>query len=150
MYQRILAAIDATPNESAVLAQVQQLASLGGAAVHLLHVASMHHLPGEMLGEGIGLVSDSDDVDPSEADLCSAAVTQLASAGVRAEGQIVRVVGGAEDDIANVILRRAKELDADLIVLGETHHGGLSRLFRGSVADHVIHHHPPCSVLLVH
>jgi nucleotide-binding universal stress UspA family protein len=150
MYKRILAAIDLTPNENTVLSHTQELATLTGAAVHLLHVAPVHRVPGEMLGEGVGLVSDADDIDARETDLCNRAIAQLTAAGIRAEGQMIRVVAGAEDDIANVILRRAKELGADLIVLGETLHGGLARLFRGSVADQVIHHHPPCSVLLVH
>jgi nucleotide-binding universal stress UspA family protein len=150
MYKRILAAIDLTPNENTVLSHTQELATLTGAAVHLLHVAPVHRVPGEMLGEGVGLVSDADDIDAREMDLCNRAIAQLTAAGIRAEGQMIRVVAGAEDDIANVILRRAKELGADLIVLGETLHGGLARLFRGSVADQVIHHHPPCSVLLVH
>ena len=150
MYKRILAAIDLTPNENTVLSHTQELATLTGAAVHLLHVAPVHRVPGEMLGEGVGLVSDADDIDPREMNLCNQAIAQLTAAGIRAEGQMIRVVAGAEDDIANVILHRAKELGADLIVLGETLHGGLARLFRGSVADQVIHHHPPCSVLLVH
>ena len=150
MYKRILASIDLTPNENAVLSHAGELAKLTGAAVHLLHVAPVHRVPGEMLGEGVGLVSDADDIDPRETNLCQEAVAQLTASGVRAEGQVIRVVAGAEDDIAKVILRRARELDADLMMLGETLHGGLSRLFRGSVADQVIHHNPPCSVLLVH
>jgi nucleotide-binding universal stress UspA family protein len=150
MYKQILTAIDLTPNEDAVLSQTRDLAKATGAAVHLLHVAPVRRVPGEMLGEGVGLVSDVDDADPRELGLCNEAVAQLAASGVRAEGQVVQVVAGAEGDIANVIIRRAKDLGADLIVIGETLHGGLSKFFRGSVADQVIHHHPPCSVLLVH
>jgi nucleotide-binding universal stress UspA family protein len=46
-----------------------------------------------------------------------------------------------------VILQRAKELDVDLIVLGHEHHRGPGG-FRSSVAEHVIHQHPPYSTLL--
>jgi nucleotide-binding universal stress UspA family protein len=148
MYQRILAAVDLTPNENAVLDHARELAKLTGAAAYLLHVAQLQVVPGEMFGEGLGVGAGAD-VDPREMQLCDQAVAQLTSAGIRAEGQVIRITHGAENDIANVILRRAKELGVDLIVLGETLHHGMSRLFRGSVADQVVHHHPPCPVLVV-
>jgi nucleotide-binding universal stress UspA family protein len=48
-----------------------------------------------------------------------------------------------------VILQRAEELKVDLIVLGHEHHRGPGHAFRASVAEQVIRHHPPCSILLV-
>jgi nucleotide-binding universal stress UspA family protein len=50
MYKKILAAIDLTPNENAVLEHTRQLARLVSATVHLLHVAPLHHIPGEIIG----------------------------------------------------------------------------------------------------
>lgn len=148
MYRQVLAAIDLTANENHILDAVRDLAGLTGGAVHLLHVAQLQSVPGEALGEGLG-VSNGADLDSHELQLSDQAVAQLAAAGVQATGQVIQITRGSDADVAQVILRRAKEIDADLILLGEALHGRASRLFRGSVADEVIHHHPPCSVLLV-
>ena len=78
MYQRILAAVDATPNEAGVLAQTIQLARLTGAAVHVLHVALDHIGTGDILG---GLAA-ADDVDPREVTVVQDALAQLREAGV--------------------------------------------------------------------
>jgi nucleotide-binding universal stress UspA family protein len=148
MYKKILAAIDLTPNENAVLDHTRELAHLASATVHLLHIAPLHHIPGEIIGGGrLGVVSGEDDIAPDDRRMIREAVAHVTSAkGVTATGE---VLAATEHDIADVILRRARELRAELIVLGETLHRGPSKLFRASVADQVIHHHPPCAVLLV-
>ena len=94
-------------------------------------------------------MANGTDLDPGELSLSDQAVAALTAAGVHATGQVVQITRGSQGDVAQVILRRAQEIDADLIVLGEQLHGRASGLFRGSVADEVIHHHPACSVLLV-
>jgi nucleotide-binding universal stress UspA family protein len=147
MYARILAAIDLTPNESAVLHHAMQLARLAGSAVHLLHVAPMHFMPGDVfVGKGLGVVSADDDIDPRDREMINDAVAELAAAGVAATAEVLYAT---EHDIADVIVDRAKELDASLIVLGETLHRGATKLFRAAIADEVIHRHPTCPVLLV-
>jgi len=147
MYKKILAAIDLTPNENAVLDHTRQLAQLTSATVHLLHVAPLHHIPGDLVaGTGLGVVSGEDDIAPDDRQMIREAEEHLTSGGITARGE---VLAATEHDIADVILRRAKELDVDLIVLGETLHRGPSKLFRASVADQVIHHHPPCAILLI-
>jgi nucleotide-binding universal stress UspA family protein len=42
---------------------------------------------------------------------------------------------------ADVILEAARELGADLIVMGSHGRNALGRLVLGSVSDHVLHHH---------
>ena len=67
------------------------------------------------------------------------AVAQLAAAGIDVHGEMIEAT---EHDVADVIVRRAKELDVDIIVLGYQHH-------RSSVvAEHVIRQRPHCSILL--
>jgi len=94
-------------------------------------------------------VANGTDVNPGELSLSDQAVASLTAAGVQATGQVIQITRGSQADVAHVILNRAQDIGADLIVLGEQLHGRASRLFRGSVADEVIHHHPECSVLLV-
>ena len=148
MFEQILVAIDVTSNENNVLDAAQDLADLTSGTVHLLHVAEQQVTTGEMLGEGLGVTGGAD-VDAREMALSDQAVARLTAAGVKADGQVIQITRGAQVDIARVILRRAQELDVDLIVLGESLHGRASRRFRGSVADEVVHHNPPCSVLAV-
>ena len=102
MYQRILAAIDATPNEAGVLAQTIQLARLTGAAVHVLHVALDHIGTGDILGGSAA----ADDVDPREVTVVQDALAQLREAGVTAEGELVTA---PEHDIAAAIVERARD-----------------------------------------
>ncbi len=142
MYKRILAAIDATPNEAEVLAQTIQLARLTGATVQVLHVALDHIGTGDILGGSAA----TDDVDPREVNVVQDALAQLREAGVTAEGELL---SATEHDIAAAIVERAKTLDVQLIVLGRTLHRGVSKLFRASVAEQVIHEHPSASILLV-
>ncbi len=46
------------------------------------------------------------------------------------------------------IVRVVHEMNADVLVIGASGKGWLSRLFGGSVSDYVIHH-APCPVMLV-
>ncbi len=51
-------------------------------------------------------------------------------------------------DTPRAVLELARNLRADLIVLGARQHGWLSAAFRSSVADEVAHH-ASCPVLIV-
>jgi nucleotide-binding universal stress UspA family protein len=73
-------------------------------------------------------------------------VNQLRSKGLTVTGEMV---SATEHDTGQAIGDRAKESRADLLVLGESHHRGPSRLFRASVAADIVHHSLPCAVLLV-
>jgi nucleotide-binding universal stress UspA family protein len=147
MYNRVLVAIDTTPDENnPALQRTEQFAKMTGAIVHLLHVARGHIVPMDLTGGSrLAVVSAEDDAEAADRQIVQNAVDHLAAAGIEAHGEIV---SATEHDIAEVILQRAKELDVDLIVLGEEHHRGPGQAFRSSVAEHVIHQHPPYSILL--
>ena len=51
-------------------------------------------------------------------------------------------------DVASTISRAAREVDADVVVLGAHMHNALRHTFRRSVAEHVVHN-APCMVLVV-
>ncbi|WP_214370379.1 universal stress protein [Pseudonocardia sp. H11422] len=152
MYDRILVAIDATPSHNNItLQRAETFAQRWASIVHLLHVGRGHIVPGDITGgtglsvSGHGVVSAADDTDVREREIVQQAVDKLSAAGIEAHGELVNAT---EHDIAEVILQRAEELKADLIVLGHEHHRGPGNVFRASVAEQVIRHHPPCSILL--
>jgi nucleotide-binding universal stress UspA family protein len=148
MYKRILIAIDATPSEENRSAQTraEQIGRLTGATVHVLHVARGHIVPGDITGgAGLGVRSADDDVETADRDAVQALVDRLAAAGIDAHGEIV---SATRHDIGSAILQRAQELHVDLLVLGHQHHRSAANMFRSSVADWIIHHHPPFSILL--
>jgi len=147
MYDRILVAVDTTPDENnTALQRTEQFARMAGSTVYLLHVARGHIVPMDIIGgSSRAVVTAEDDAESLDRQVVQDAVDHLAAAGIEAHGEIV---SATEHDIAEVILQRAKELNVDLIVLGHEHHRGPGRGFRSSVAEHVIHQHPPYSILL--
>ena len=148
MYKRILVAIDATPadeNKSA-LKRTEQIGLLTGGTVYVLHVARGHIVSGDITGgAALGVRSAEDDVEITDRNAVQALVDRLSAAGIDAHGEIV---SATEHDVAGVILQRAKELNVDLLILGHQHHRGVGHAFRSSVAEQIIHQHPPISILL--
>jgi nucleotide-binding universal stress UspA family protein len=67
-------------------------------------------------------------------------LSQMEPAGIPVEHRV------AEGDAAEMILRVAEEVHADLIVMGTHGRTGLSRLLMGSVAEQVVRR-APCPVL---
>ena len=149
MYDRILVAVDTTPDENnPALRRTEQFARMTRATVYLLHVARGHIVSWDITGGSSTAVVSAEDDAEGEADqdrrVVQNAIDHLAAAGIEAHGELV---SATEHDVAEVILQRAKELNVDLIVLGHEHHRGAGG-FRSSVAEQVIHQHPPYSILL--
>jgi nucleotide-binding universal stress UspA family protein len=148
VYNRILVAIDATPTDEnrSALERTEQIGRLTSATVYVLHVARGHIVPGDITGgAGLGVRSVEDDVEGADRKAVQALVDRLSAAGIDAHGEMV---SATEHDVASVILQRAQELDVDLLVLGHQHHRGAGNVFRSSVAEQIIHQHPPFSILL--
>jgi nucleotide-binding universal stress UspA family protein len=148
MYKRILVAIDATPTDEnrSALKTTEQIGLLTGGTLYVLHVSRSHIVSGDITsGAGLGVRSSDDDVEVAGRNAVQDFVDRLSAAGVDAHGEMV---SATKHDVASVILQRARELDVDLLVLGHQHHRGMGDVFRFSVADRIIHQHPPISILL--
>ncbi|MAT16416.1 MAG: hypothetical protein CMJ46_14230 [Planctomyces sp.] len=52
------------------------------------------------------------------------------------------------ESVSGTVLDKAKELDADLIIMGHKGKSAIDRFLLGSVSNDVVHH-APCSVLIV-
>jgi nucleotide-binding universal stress UspA family protein len=74
-------------------------------------------------------------------------VLEAARADLKAEGVDAHAIEG-EGEPADVIIDAAKELNADLIVVGTRGRHGAKRLVLGSVSTKVVHG-APCDVLVV-
>jgi nucleotide-binding universal stress UspA family protein len=139
MYRTIVLAYDGTPACEAALQQAAQLASQQPARLHLLGIAVT--TGGMTLAESVG---GQDAWAPQEA----ARKRQLAAAaaGLRAQGlELVEAVRSG--DPAAQIIGYAQEVGADLIVLGHSGKGAVTRWLQGSVGVQLLDR-LPCSLLI--
>jgi nucleotide-binding universal stress UspA family protein len=119
-----------------------------GAQVTLVMIIPEYEDPMEDAGgiEGPGISYEKADKDWKKA------TTQGQSALDRTAtvlGPDVEVRLVPDDETAGAaIVRVAHEMNADVLVVGSSGKGWVSRLFGGSVSDYVVHH-APCPVMLI-
>jgi nucleotide-binding universal stress UspA family protein len=142
MYKNILAAVDGTIHGTAVLDAVASLAKLTGASVHVIHIRPLQVLGGAFAPSTV--VSAEEDADGQR--VVDEALTRLRGDGVTAEGE---VDDGLREELADILVQRARELGSDLIAVGPGHYSGISALLHPSVSRGVAKT-APASVLLVH
>ncbi|WP_082747795.1 universal stress protein [Bradyrhizobium macuxiense] len=138
MYQRILLAFDGSPDGREALAQVEGLALSCGATVHLLAIVDRtESMP---VVEAMSfVVSDAQRLAVQE--VIDEGVRRLHGAGCSTVGALR--YGRPSEQIVQV----AREIGADLIVVGHRDQGTLARWLNGSVGETILHK-PPCSVLV--
>lgn len=134
--RRILVPTDFSESAELALAFAESVGAAWGATLHLLHVYSVPAFPD---GLGIGI----DVVTPIAQAAEAAMRTALAKHPALSEHASVQL-----GDPREVIVRVAKELPADLVVLGSHGRRGLARVLLGSVAEEVVRL-APCPVLVV-
>src|SRR5512138_2356020 len=141
MYKRILLAYDGSEAGQKALLDCNEIAQLSRAELHLIAVMPP---PAALIG-GEGFVYDvqrEDEERKRYEDILGEGLRRLSDAGHTARGQVV--VGDAVDEIT----RYAREIDADLIVVGHKHlDSWAARWWRGSVSKTLIEL-SPCSVLV--
>jgi nucleotide-binding universal stress UspA family protein len=142
MYKRILLAYDGSQPGQKALLDGNEIAQWSRSEIFLVAVMPP---PAALIG-GEGFVYDARGEEEErkryEA-ILGEGLRKLAESGHRARGEVV--VGDAVDEIS----RYAKEVDADLVVVGHKHlDSWAARWWRGSVSKTLIEH-APCSVLVV-
>ena len=137
MYQTILLAFDGSPDGREALAQAAKLASVCGATVHLLAIID----PSEsmLVVEAMSVIPDNQRFVIKA--VLDEGVKRLWGAGCTAVSELK--YGKPPEQI----ILSAKEIDADLIVIGHRDQGMLARWLNGSVGESILHQ-PPCSVLV--
>lgn len=139
MYRTILLSYDGTRESREALRQGAELARTTSAAVHLLAIVTPER--GEPLVEG-GSSSGLTELEREEVHrVLDEGATQLRSGGLRVQVHLAH--GNAAEEIGRV----AREVGADLLVVGHREQGRLSRWWRGSVGASLLTH-APCSILV--
>jgi nucleotide-binding universal stress UspA family protein len=151
MYERLLVALDGSDTAEKVLEHTEAIARAFGSSVTLIRATlSPETLLAETSSaETVGEVAPIIDPTPIvEADR-EGAEEYLQNIAARLKQHNLDVTyEEPEGPPADVIVRRARELDASMIMMTTHGRGGLGRLVFGSVADSVLRH-APCPVLLV-
>jgi nucleotide-binding universal stress UspA family protein len=137
MYQKILLAYDGSPDGREALAQAKNLASISGATVRVLAIID----PSEnmLVVDGMSFIPDNQRFVTQS--VLDAGVKRLQGAGCAATNDV------KYGNPAEQIVLSAREMEADLIVVGHRDQGSLARWLNGSVGASILHH-PPCSVLV--
>lgn len=138
MYEKILVAVDDSPERETVLQHAAAEAKAHGSTVQVLHVQTIDTA---LIGGGV-IEEDTEEVR----NVVRESVRTLVDQGIKADGEIREAV---RPEIARTILDALKEHGADLLVIGARRKHGLSGLVLGSVADGVAHGTPSAPVLLI-
>ena len=136
VFERIVVAVDGSPQSEKTIAVAVDLAQRYGSAVIVLHVREYERYEGSDVDLGPPV--------PAE-DLVAQTVARFEEAGVDAQGEIRRVSAG---DTPEQIIEVAAATRADLIVLGSRGMTEWKSLLLGGVANKVVHQ-AACPVLLV-
>lgn len=140
MIRTILVPTDFSESAGDATARAFDLAAAFGAKIHLLHAYGIPPVP-DAMGMGVGI----DMLGPIE-EAAKRALTALTERyRQRPEFAAAQLKLG---DARELIVGQAKQLPADLIVMGTHGRRGFQHLVLGSVAEAVVRH-APCPVLVV-
>jgi nucleotide-binding universal stress UspA family protein len=141
---RILLAIDGSNEADLATRKAVDLANGTGSELHLVHVG---RLPNYLMKKNIDTLGfDSklyEDIERESLEVLWNLTSQVKTTGGTVDGAHLRM-GRAAEEIVNL----AKDLEADLIVIGSRGHGVLRRMIEGSISEHVVRH-AHCPVMTV-
>ena len=149
MFRNILVAVDGSVTSNRGLRAALALAKDQKATLHVVHVIDQAPIA---MGLGGAYYVPPEYVESLVSALRQAGVGLLRKVEAAAAKQGQKVETAIIDDlgpsVAHAILRYARKVRADVIVMGTHGRRGLSRVMMGSVAEDVIRH-APCPVLTV-
>jgi nucleotide-binding universal stress UspA family protein len=129
MYDRILVAVDHSEMSDRAVVAARDLAVLSSGEVWVLHLRERE------MGPKTGVLVPNEPTEEANAEV-SASVEVLTQAGVKAHGKVRNTIFGYA---AREIVSYAKQVDADVIVMGSRGRGDMAGLLLGSTAHKVIH-----------
>ncbi len=140
MFSKFLLAFDGSREGREALHEAASLARAINATVQLVAVVNL--APVALMTETTFAARVIEDEEADMRRALDEGLAELRSAGLQADATLSQGVNPAED-----IARIARDVGADLIVLGHRDQGALERLWNGSVGRHLVAH-APCSVLI--
>lgn len=155
--KQILAAVDFSKNTEAVLKQAAALAKAQGAKLWILHAASdetqaMAYEATQFTGYAPEFINMPGDVQLArdlnaeefkrEHQQLLSMSSSLRESGIDAQAMLLK------GEAPQLILDKASDLKADIVVLGSHGHGLLHKALLGSVSEAVIRH-AKCNVMIV-
>ena len=128
MFKNVIWATDGSENAERARPTALELVELSGGKLFVVHA-------NEILGGRAGGNPAYADEDDRRAEL-HAEVNELIAAGIDAE---LHVVAGVQRHPADLIAKKAAELDADVIVVGTRGHRSVTGMLLGSVTQRLLH-----------
>lgn len=139
---KVLVATDFSEIADAALAYGSALAKQFGARLHVIHVTE------NVFMMNVGAAGYVTDMTAIQKEIDEEAQAQLATRTAAIEPRpTTAVISGGPP--AYSIVDYARDNTIDIVVVGTHGRGGMSRMFLGSVAEHVVRM-APCPVLTVH
>ena len=135
-YRNILVPLDHSARDRAAIAHAVALARSHGATLHLLHVEE------GVTSQLFGSLSSTEEIISGE-EYFGGIVQSLAASGIAADLSIQHGLTPT-----NAIVRKARELQPDLIVMGAHGHRGVKDLIFGNTIN-AVRHHVDAPVLVV-
>ena len=129
VYDKILVAVDHSEMSDRAVVAARDLAVLSKGEVWVLHLRERE------LGAKTGVLPADETTDDANAAV-AASVDVLTQAGVKAHGEVRNTIFGYA---AREIINDAKEIGADIIMMGSRGRGDIAGLLLGSTAHKVIH-----------
>lgn len=139
MLRTILVAVDSSPQHTAILDQVAELAIASGAKVHVVSVADFSGTGSGLEQSCAGMVSFLvEEVD----EILHSACKRLSDQGVPCRTHALNGI------VSEQIITLANEVHANMIVVGHRHLNWMQRIFENSVGRDLLEY-APCNILVV-
>ncbi|MCO8590658.1 universal stress protein [Burkholderia multivorans] len=145
MYSNILVALDGSETSSRALDAALDVAAQAGAQLTPVYVVDFLVPAYDTFGYDPSILIDSFREEGLR--VVEDAARRMAARGVRGTPQIANVEPAGED-VAQRIVRIARDMDADLLVMGTHGRRGFRRVVLGSVAERVLRQ-ATCPVLMI-
>jgi nucleotide-binding universal stress UspA family protein len=142
MYKVIVVGTDGSDRAARAIEAAFSLAQLMGATVHIVHVMRLVAMASAGYGDPSAIATANSDARDNGDLICGRVLADAERQGVAAH------VHNVDGDPADMLVKVAESVHADLVVIGNRGMTGVKRLVLGSVPNKVSHH-CPCSVLIV-
>ena len=148
MYRNIVVGTDGSATAAVAVGHAADLAALTGATVHIVH--AFRTVSTAYLAAAGSAPTWTDDLEETNASIVAEADRGPCGRGSRAPcaGDVKVETHARPGDAADLLVTVAKEVGADLVIVGNRGMTGAKRFVLGSVPNKVSHH-CPCSLLIV-